>query len=374
LTLTKYNDETKLELWIVDFRLACQLGGTTDDKVIIRQLPLFLSDTARAWLEDLPPRQIHDWDDLVRVFEGNFKGTYMRLGNSWDLRSCKQKPDESLRDYIRRFSKQRTELPNIIGSDVIMALLSRTTCKELARELGHNTPTTANELMDIITNYVAGEEAIGAIFGGNQDKGKHKNEEPESSNRGARKNNNLVVTDDLVAAANRKKPRGPPDGGIFDKMLKESCPYHKGPTNHNLEDCHMLRRYFESLGIKDDKKEDPKEKGDDKDEGFPEIHDCFMIYGGSLTRLSVHQRKWEHREVFFVCLATPLFLDWSDIAINFDRDDHPDYDPNPRVYPIVVDPIIANTRLTKVLMDGGNSLNIIYTRTLDLLGIERMYL
>jgi hypothetical protein len=49
--------------------LACQLGGATDDRVIIRQLLLFLSDTARAWLEDLPPRQIYDLDDLVRVFE-----------------------------------------------------------------------------------------------------------------------------------------------------------------------------------------------------------------------------------------------------------------------------------------------------------------
>jgi hypothetical protein len=68
-------------------------------------------------------------------------------------------------------------------------------------------------------------------------------------------------------------------------MLKEPCPYHKGPTNHNLEDCHMLRRYFESLGIKkDDKKEDPK--GDNKDEGFLEIHDCFMIYGGPSMHLS----------------------------------------------------------------------------------------
>jgi hypothetical protein len=68
-------------------------------------------------------------------------------------------------------------------------------------------------------------------------------------------------------------------------MIKEPCPYHKGPTNHNLEDCHMLQRYFESIGIKkDDKKEDPK--GDDKDEWFPEIHDCFMIYGGPSTCLS----------------------------------------------------------------------------------------
>jgi hypothetical protein len=58
--------------------------------------------------------------------------------------------------------------------------------------------------------------------------------------------------------------------------------------------------------------------------------------------------------------CNPLFLDWSRTAITFDRDDHPNYVPNPRVYPLVVDPIIANTRLTKVLMDGGSSLNIIY--------------
>jgi hypothetical protein len=96
----------------------------------------------------------------------------MRPGNSWDLRSCKQKPGESLRDYIWRFSKQHTELPNITDSDVIMAFLSRTTCKELVRELGRNTPITANELMDIVTNYAAGEEAVDAIFGGDQDKRK----------------------------------------------------------------------------------------------------------------------------------------------------------------------------------------------------------
>jgi hypothetical protein len=207
-----------------------------------------------------------------------------------------------------------------------MAFLSRTTCKELVRELGHNTPTTANELMDIVTNYAAGEEAVGAIFGDDQDKGKRKDEKPEGSNRGAKRNNrkkkkNLqgkheVAAYDLVATADRKKPRGPPGGGIFDKMLKEPCPYHKGPTNHNLEDCHMLRKYFESLGNKkDDKKEDSKEKDDDKDKGFLEIHDCFMIYRGPSTRLSTRQRKRERREIFFVHLATPLFLDWSETVI-----------------------------------------------------------
>jgi hypothetical protein len=69
--------------------------------------------------------------------------------------------------------------------------------------------------------------------------------------------------------------------------------------------------------------------------------------------------------------GNPLFLDWSEVAITFDRDDHLDFVPNPGVYLLVVDPIIANTRLTKVLMDGGSSLNIIYAQTLDLLGIAR---
>jgi hypothetical protein len=252
----------------------------------------------------------------VRVFKGNFKGTYMHPNNSWDLQSYKQKSGESLWDYIRRFSKQRTELPNITDSDVIMAFLFGTTCKELVRELGRSTPITANGLMDIITNFAAGEEAVGAIFGSDQDKGKRKEEDPIGSSQGSKRNNNKkknqqgkqeAPANDLVATADRKKPRGPPNGGIFDKMLKESCPYHKGPMNHNLEDCHMLRRYFESIGIKkDNKKEDPK--GDDKDEGFPEIHDCFMIYGGLSTLLSTRQRKREHREVFSVQLATPSSL------------------------------------------------------------------
>lgn len=80
--LAKYSGETNPELWPADYRQACQLGGANDDLLIIRNLPLFLSDSARAWLEHLPPSQIHNWRDLVKVFVGNFQGTYVRPGNS----------------------------------------------------------------------------------------------------------------------------------------------------------------------------------------------------------------------------------------------------------------------------------------------------
>jgi hypothetical protein len=122
---------------------------------------------------------------LVRTFVGNFQGTYVRPGNSWDLRSCTQKPGESLRDFIRRFSKRCTELPSVAQSEK----------------------------------------------------------------------------------------------------------------------------------------------------------------------------------------APPSFLNWSEDAIIFSREDHPNRIPNPGQYPLVVDLVIGNVRFSKVLMDEGSSLNILYTHTLRLLGI-----
>jgi hypothetical protein len=57
-TITRYSGETRPELWLADYWLACQLGGTDDDNLILHNLPMFLSDAARAWLEHLPPAQI----------------------------------------------------------------------------------------------------------------------------------------------------------------------------------------------------------------------------------------------------------------------------------------------------------------------------
>jgi hypothetical protein len=89
-----------------------------------------------------------------------------------------------------------------------------------------------------------------------------------------------------------------------------------------------------------------------------------------VANASARHRKQECREVLSVKLAAPVYLDWFDKPITFDQGDHPDYVPSPGRYPLVVDPVIGNARLTKVLMDGGSSLNVIYVETLGLLGID----
>jgi hypothetical protein len=155
-------------------------------------------------------------------------------------------------------------------------------------------------------------------------------------------------------------------------MLKESCPYHRGPIKHTLEECGMLRRYFIKAGpsTEGDKDQGNNKKVGGTEEEFSEVRDCFMIYDGQVANASARHRKQERREVCSVKVEAPVYLDWSDKPITFDQGDHPDYVPSPGRYPFVVDPVIGNARLTKVLMDGGSSLNIIYVETLGLLGID----
>jgi hypothetical protein len=83
------------------------------------------------------------------------------------------------------------------------------------------------------------------------------------------------------------------------------------------------------------------------------------------------KQKITRREVFAAEPATPMYLWWSDDAITFDRGDHPNNVPQPGRCPLVVDPIIGTKRLTRVLIDGGSCLNILYVGTLDAMGIDR---
>jgi hypothetical protein len=233
--------------------LACQLGGATTDEFIIRNLPLHLADSARTWLEHLSASQIHNWDDLVHTFMGNFQGTYVRPGNSWDLRACTQKPGESLRDFIRRFSKRCTELPSVAQSEIVHAFLEGTTCRDLVRDLGRSPPVDSNELFDIVTSFASGEEAVGAIFDGK--KGKRvddtpaegsKSKEPQQKHKRGKKGKkprcekraqgqNDDGDEALAVDPARRGPRATPRGpGVFDDMLKKPCPYHKTPVNHTL--------------------------------------------------------------------------------------------------------------------------------------------
>jgi hypothetical protein len=101
---------------------------------------------------------------------GNFHGTHVHPGNSWELRACTQKPGELLRDFIRRFCKCSIELPSGAQSEIVHAFLEGMTYWDLVRELGRSPLVDSNELFNIATSLASIEEALGAIFDGKKGK------------------------------------------------------------------------------------------------------------------------------------------------------------------------------------------------------------
>jgi hypothetical protein len=93
-----------------------------------------------------------------------FKARTCALGTCGISEAAASSQGSSSESTFARFSKQRTELPNITDSDVIGAFLAGTTCRDLVSKLGRKTPTRASELMDVATKFASGQEAVEAIF------------------------------------------------------------------------------------------------------------------------------------------------------------------------------------------------------------------
>jgi hypothetical protein len=271
-------------------------------------------------------------------------------------------------------------------SKIVHAFLEGTTCRDLVRELGCSPPVDSNELFDIVTSFASGDEAVGAIFDGK--KGKRVDDAPAEGSKSKdplqkhkqgkkakkpRREARAQGRDDdgdeaLDVNPARRGPRAAPRGpGVFDNMQNKPRPYHKMLVNHTLEQCDLLKRYYSRATAKDG--EAKKDGGDGDAGGFPAVENVFLIFGGATVDMSNSQCKRERHEFLAAKKAPPSFLDWSEDAITFSREDHLNRIPNPGQYPLVVDFVIGNAQFSKVLMDGGSSLNILYAHTLRLLGI-----
>jgi hypothetical protein len=104
---------------------------------------------------------------------------------------------------------------------------------------------------------------------------------------------------------------------------------------------------------------------------YKEPDQSYMVFETKRTdKQSLYQRSLE---VNVVMSAVPKLMRWSDQAIGWDRVDHPRIMPNPSGYALVMDPTFVgpanNVRFSKVLIDNGSNINIMYRDTMQKLGI-----
>ena len=101
---------------------------------------------------------------------------------------------------------------------------------------------------------------------------------------------------------------------------------------------------------------------------FPsQVQTVNMIYA---THIPKSERKRALRDVYAMEPVAPKFNPWSSCPITFDRRDHPTSIRHGGFAALVLDPIVDGFHLTRVLMDGGSSLNLLYQDTVCKMGID----
>jgi hypothetical protein len=56
----RYDEDTNPSVWLEDYWFTCHAARATDDLFVIKNLPLYLGDPVRTWLEHLPRGKVND--------------------------------------------------------------------------------------------------------------------------------------------------------------------------------------------------------------------------------------------------------------------------------------------------------------------------
>ena len=155
--VSTFTRESKPDIWLEDYRVAAQIGGGNDN-VATKHLPLMLEGLARAWLNQLAPGSIFSWEELARVFIKTFEGTCKRPAGLPELQHCVQKQNETLRDYIQRWTTLYHTIENVSDHQAVSAFKEGIRYRELNLKFGQSGDMSLARMLEIGTRYANGKE------------------------------------------------------------------------------------------------------------------------------------------------------------------------------------------------------------------------
>ena len=111
-------------------------------------------------------------------------------------------------------------------------------------------------------------------------------------------------------------------------------------------------------GLHSNDEEEPRPPNTGGQKKFPpQVKTVNMIYA---THIPKREQKRALRDVYAMEPVAPKFNPWSSCPITFDRTDRLANTNQGNSAALFLDPIIDGFHLTRVLMDGGSSLNLLY--------------
>ncbi|KAK1613717.1 hypothetical protein QYE76_019234 [Lolium multiflorum] len=408
----KYDGTAKPEDWLQDYSTAVGIAKG-NKRWAVRYSPLMLVGSARTWLNNLPAGSINGWLDFEAAFISNFTGTYRRPGRPQQLEMCKQGPDETDRAYLTRWCEMRNSCEGVHEIQAIGFFMGG--CRPntmLWHKMRRSDPKSMAALMAIADKYALAEEAgkapadvspaptrrdnnkpaEGASHGSRRDnyRGKRHSDQPDRRYGSAHV---AAVADNAAGGSRRQKQdRQWKPKYTFEQMLDSPCKYHSGknPSNHTTRDCHFMKRLTSGEPLPPPPPPPPAggpggqagaENANLEHHEANQVHHAGRYLAEDATYIiftsEPEDRTSQERrslEVNAVIPPVPQYLNWSEQAITFDRRDTPAVLPKPGSYAMVLDPTIGTTRrsvrFSRVLIDGGSSINILYRDTARKLGIQ----
>ncbi|CAO2146328.1 unnamed protein product [Urochloa humidicola] len=144
-------------------------------------LPIMLTKECWSWLAGLPRDSIDSWERLCKLFTSNYHGTWERPVSKRLLGQLRQRKNESLHEFIRRFYEKRNSTPFVEDHEVIAAFQNGIASGGLINKWTRKPPRTVNEMFVIANSWADGDQAEREQL----DEFKHRWEE-ESRARGKR--------------------------------------------------------------------------------------------------------------------------------------------------------------------------------------------
>jgi hypothetical protein len=145
-------------------------------------------------------------------------------------------------------------------------------------------------------------------------------------------------------------------------------------SKHTLFHCISLHKSLNApLPDQDNKGKDKDDEEGDKTgaQGYQDPKNVVnVIFAGDRAFPTKHVQKLTLREILSIERAIQRPLRYSEVPISFSREDQWTSFSEPGKFPLVLDPVVAGSQLTRVLIDGWSGLNLLFASTLKKMGLD----
>ncbi|XP_024026074.1 uncharacterized protein LOC112092959 [Morus notabilis] len=386
------------------------------EEIMCRAFRNHLTDSARRWFRMLRPNSISSWDELKETFSLQFIGVKKYVSPKQNLTTIYQKLNESLREWLARYGETVAATMDITDREPLTgALSSMKKITPFKRELNRKSLTNYREFLVRVQGYINVEEADtnDPEHRTNKNKGTEQGSAPTKQDGKKRRGggNRDKQPAATTSAPEAKKPRQEdtrrprlfqkydsyheltvaveevfnqvsrgnllrrPEAMKSDpsrRNQKKFCRFH-GDVGHHTNDCADLKDKIKRLIREGSRRREENQRPEDREPvgvirtvlGGPYI-------GGDSRRSQkdyAHEARGVYQERFgsVSAVKTPRYSH-TDVAFNEDDACGGHFPHNDA---LVVEAMIGNHTVCRILVDNGSSVDLLYFDCLEKMGIRK---